>query len=368
MIASAEAWAEFSTALDQDPKAAAELKKFADTALEIKPRSVVEKTILAASGNPHDYFSMGPYWWPNPDTANGLPYLRKDGQVNPNSRDTDRPKIDELTQSVAALIPYASEAGSPPHAQKAAALVRAWFLDPATRMNPNLNYAQAIPGLTDGRGIGIIDTHSLIYLLDQLAHLPPTAWTAKDDQELKQWFSTFVHWLLTSPNGRTESGEHNNHGTWYDAQVVAFSLYTDQPDAARERLQTITRKRLCEQIEPNGHQPHELARTLSLSYCTFNLLAFVSLAQLGRHVGVDFWGDPETGPRLRAAILFLLPYFHNPITWPHKQIKPFISEAGDFLLATARLADPKTAEASRDFSIAPWSYVTLREGAVRKKG
>jgi len=367
LITSAEAWTEYSTALAQNPKAFAELKKLADSALALKPLSVVGKSIPAASGDPHDYFSMGPYWWPNPDSANGLPYIRKDGQPNPDSRNTDRPKLDELTQSVATLILFASEADSLPHAEKAAALVRAWFLDPATRMNPNLNYAQAIPGRTDGRGIGIIDTHSLIYLLDQLAHLPPTAWTAEDDQGLKQWFTAFVNWLLTSPNGRTENGEHNNHGTWYDAQVVAFSLYADQPDIARERIQTITRKRLCEQVELDGRQPHEIARTLSLSYSTFNLLAFVSLAQMGRHVGVDLWSDPETGSRLRAAIRFLLPYFRNPASWPHEQIKPFTSRAVEFLLAIARLADPLIAEAARDFPIAPWSYVALLEGAVRGK-
>ncbi len=61
--------------------------------------TVMDKPILPPSGDKHDYMSMGPYWWPNPDTDDGLPYIRKDGLVNPERNRLDRNAMSNLVNS-----------------------------------------------------------------------------------------------------------------------------------------------------------------------------------------------------------------------------------------------------------------------------
>ena len=145
----------------------------ADAALEVGPFSVVHKTRLPVSGDVHDYFSYGPYWWPDPDKVDGLPYIRRDGEVNPEARNTnsDRVALAAMTETVVTLSLAFYFTDKPIYAERAALLLRTWFLDPATRMNPHLDYAQAIPGRVDGRGIGIIDTTRWIALTDALGLL-----------------------------------------------------------------------------------------------------------------------------------------------------------------------------------------------------
>ena len=208
--------------------ALARLVADADAALQAGPFSVVNKTRLPVSGDVHDYFSYGPYWWPDPDKVDGLPYIRRDGEVNPESRDanSDRPALAAMTEAVVALVLAFFFTDKPVYAERVALLLRTWFLDPVTRMNPHLDYAQAIPGRVDGRGIGIIDTTRWIALVDAMGLLAASsAWTEADKAGMQTWFSEFVDWLLNSKNGQDEAQQHNNHGSWYDAQVAAYAFF-----------------------------------------------------------------------------------------------------------------------------------------------
>src|SRR5688572_22934036 len=128
-----------------------QLVKDADKALKEGPFSVMEKKNDPPSGDKHDYMSLAPYFWPDPSKPNGLPYIRKDGQTNPEVKEyKDKeymPKMCELVYTLS-LAYYFS--GNEVYAEHAAKLLKTWFLDPATRMNPNLNYAQAIKGENEG--------------------------------------------------------------------------------------------------------------------------------------------------------------------------------------------------------------------------
>ncbi|MCE0411647.1 alginate lyase family protein, partial [Klebsiella pneumoniae] len=192
--------------------AQAALLKKADLALTHPLRSVMDKTLVAASGNKHDYYSFPPYWWPNPDTKDGLPYIRKDGQTNPdaNSDATDKNRLVKMSQDVSTLALAWYFSHDARYAQKAAAQLKTWFLDPQTRMNPNLQYAQAIPGINNGRGIGIIDSRALVEVVDAIALLQSSAvLSEKDVSALKQWFGEYYHWMTTSQNGFEEDNWHN---------------------------------------------------------------------------------------------------------------------------------------------------------------
>lgn len=311
----------------------------ADEALKHGPYSVVYKEKVPPSGDKHDYMSVGPYWWPDSSKANGLPYIRKDGQINPE-RYAIKDDIyqNALSEDVYHLGLAWYYTGDKKYATHAAKLLRTWFLDPATRMNPNLNYGQAIAGITEGRGIGLIDLHGIPMLIDGI-QLLKTALPPSEYKAMQQWYKQYLTWMRTSPIGLDEADELNNHGTWYDVQQVTIALFTEQPELAKQILEEQTKKRIDSQLETDGRQPKELARTLSWNYSLFNLKAFFELALLAENVNVDLWHYESSGKKsLQKAFTWLLPYASGTKEWQHQQIKQ--KEDKEFL-ELARIAAMK---------------------------
>ena len=300
------------------------LRLEADEALKQGSFSVMDKKLTPPSGNKHDYMSLGPYWWPDPKKPDGHPYIRRDGRVNPEARtnDTDRPAFGQMTSAIQALAPAWYFTNHEPYATHAATLLRTWFLDPTTKMNPNLQFGQAIPGRTQGRDIGIIDTARLVRIVDAIGLLESSpAWTAKDQNAMRQWCAEYLKWLRTSKHGLGEEKKLNNHGTWYDAQVVSLALYTGQNDLARTILEQVKTRRINKQIEPDGKQPHELARTKSLGYSTGNLDGFFRLAIMAEKLGIDLWHyESPDGRSIKKALDFLAKHVETDRKWPYKQI------------------------------------------------
>jgi len=245
-----------------------------------------------------------------------------------------------LFPSVQTLALAYRESGDERYAAHAAELLRVWFLKPATKMNPNLNYGQAIAGRVEGRGTGIIETRGLSSLTSALTWLSKSkAWTESDQQGMKEWLSQYLDWLLTSKNGLQEAAARNNHGSWYDVQVASLALFNGDRDRARRVIEEAKSKRIAVQIEPDGRQPLELARTLSFSYSLFNLQALFDLAELGDKVGVDLWHfKTADGRSLQAALDLLAPYVDPTKKWPHQQIHPIALDDRLSLAALLRRA------------------------------
>ncbi|HEV7350652.1 alginate lyase family protein [Telluribacter sp.] len=306
-------------------QALAGLRQMADEALKNGPYSVTYKSKVPPSGDKHDYLSVGPYWWPDSSKADGLPYIRKDGQVNPERQSVkDAEYHTALSRDVHLLGTAWYFTEDPRYANHAAKLLRVWFLDEATRMNPHLNYGQAIPGRTEGRGIGLIDTRNLAKLIDGVQLLKDSpALSPAEYQGIRDWYKKYLDWMLNSPIGKDEADEHNNHGTWYDVQAVAIALFTDQSQLAKKILEENTKARLESQLKPDGSQPHELARTLSWNYSQMNLRGFFELAMLAEKVNLDLWNyETADGKSIRKAFQWMLPYAEGKKQWEHKQIKP----------------------------------------------
>lgn len=330
------AWASFRADLLAHTRARRQLESAAAPALKITRLSVVDKPSLPPSGDPHDYVSFGPYWWPDPDKADGLPYIRRDGETNPASGG-DRVALEQLAASVSTLGALARLGLSPEPARQAGRLLRTWFIAPSTRMNPHLTYAQGVPGHCTGRGIGIIDTSWFCFLVDEIARLEFNSnWTPDDLRAVRVWFSDYLDWLLESLEGNQECAEFNNHGTWYDAQVVCFALFCGRDHIARLQIEQCTFGRLSSHLAADGRQPHELNRTLSLTYCTFNLLAFACIALAARRLHLDLWNwtSPQNG-RLIQAIRWLLPYYSGESPWIWPQLSPFKPARAALLLNLA---------------------------------
>ena len=315
-----------------------DLLQRADRTLGKPLYSVMSKTLTPDSGDKHDYMSFGPYWWPDPKKEDGLPFINRDGEVNPASRDSrsDRPKLSALTDElkILSMAYYLSEDDK--YAERGAALINTWFLDKQTRMNPNLNYGQAIPGRTKGRGIGIIETRKLDKIVDALILFSGSKEFTDDIiRGTKKWLNDYLTWLLTSKNGQDEAKTKNNHGTWYDFQVAALALYCDRKDDALTVFKRVDSLRIPKQIKEDGSHPHELARTRSFDYSKMNIQGFLQLARLAEHLDFDLWNSNEK--RLLKAILFLEPYSNEEMKWPHKQIKTIRVES---LFMVLKLAAP----------------------------
>jgi hypothetical protein len=323
----------------------------ADDALRLAPPSVIQKSKTPPSGDIHDYLSVAPYFWPDPARSNGLPYIRHDGKVNPESRGSasDHGRVGLMANSVETLALAYYFTGKDAYAQQAAKLLRAWFLEPPTRMNPNLKYAQGVPGVNEGRGTGIIEGRGLAQAADAARLLAGSkAWPRGDDEALKAWLGTYLNWLLTSTNGAHEAAARNNHGTFYDVQAMRLALILGKRDLAKQIAEAAKQKRIAVQIKPDGQQPLELERTASLSYSRLNLEAQFLLATLAEHVGVDLWHyETPDGRSLRKALDYLLPYADTPPRpWPFEQIKHYDHTEFAPILRQAALAygEPKYEE------------------------
>lgn len=305
--------------------ALAALETDANRGLTVAPMSVMDKGVTPPSGDKHDYMSQAPYWWPDPSKPNGKPYIRKDGQRNPEiDKITDRANLQRLARTAFSLALAFYFTGRQDYAQHAAQLVRVWFLDAPTRMNPNLNFGQGIPGIAKGRAAGIVETRFLPEIIDSVTLLQgSSAWTVSDDRGLEDWMRAYLEWLRNSPLGKGEARRGNNQETWYDLQVTALAISTGQADVARATLQR-AQADIGEEFEPDGEQPRELARTRSWDYSIFDLTAFLHLAALGNRVGVDLWNyQTPDGRSLRKGVDYLIPFATGEKRWPHKQITPF---------------------------------------------
>jgi hypothetical protein len=308
-----------------DPQITAEVKAAlirADKALPNGPYTIVHKKHPLPGVDPHDYVSLATYFWPNPDTKDGLPYIRKDGQRTPETAEYDAEPLGNFVRDVKSLAIADYFSGEEKYADRAALLLRAWYFEPETKMNPNLDHAQLIKGVNLGRGTGIIDSLRLIETIDAAAMLEGSkSWTKEDDKKLKAWFTDYLHWLLTSKNGKDEAAAKNNHGSWYDVQVTAFAIYSGDLATAKRVTSEAGMKRVAVQVEKDGSQPLEMARTRSLHYSIFNTQALTELADLAARVDVPLWSfSTPDGRSIKLTIDWLIPYASGEAKWEKQQI------------------------------------------------
>jgi len=299
-----------------------------------------EGTLTGAG--PNDFFSEGPYWWPDPDKPGG-PYIRRDGVVNPDrfvDNDRDLGRMSEAVLSLGLAAYFLKDQAA---AARAWAVARVWFIDPRTRMNPNLEYGQAIRGVTPGRGIGIIDTRPLIWCAQGLALLEAGFDQPEASKPIRAWFEAYLDWLMNSEKGKAESRNGNNHSTWWAAQVAAYALYAGEPRAEKAAFDFLEEYLVPHQLKADGSAPLEEARTRSLSYSIMNLDGFALLCRMANRRGRDLWNFKlKDGAGVLRSIEYLAPFLSDPSKWAKPQITPLGRARGYFTglagMDTGRLA------------------------------
>lgn len=273
---------------------------------------------------PNDFFSEGPYWWPDPNNPSG-PYVRRDGVVNPDrfaDNDRDLGQMSEALLSMGMASFFLKDKAA---AARAWEVARVWFDDPKTRMNPNLEYGQAIRGVTTGRGIGIIDTRPLIWCVQGLAFLEASDSRPELTKQTRAWFAAYLDWLLNSKKGKDEAGNGNNHSTWWAAQVAAYALYALDEQKEKIAYDFLESDLVPRQLRPDGSAPLEEARTKSLSYSIMNLDGFALLCRMAKRRGRDLWSYRTKGG---AGVLRSIEYISRYLTDPSKWTKPQMTPLG----------------------------------------
>ncbi|HEY3840839.1 MAG TPA: alginate lyase family protein [Bryobacteraceae bacterium] len=281
-----------------------------------KPVTVTAAQSKRSTGGIHDFFSEGDYWWPDAKNPDG-PYVQRDGMTNPDNFVEHRKFLMKLSVEMPALTAAWKLGKERRYADHAAAHLRAWFVDDATRMNPNLQYAQAIHGRSTGRGTGVIDTIHLV----EVARAAPLvaesgALTAAEFGKVKQWFADYVKWMTTSKNGMEERDAKNNHGTCWLMQVAAFAKLTGNKDLMAYCGDRYKKVIVPGQIDTDGSLPLEMKRTKPYGYCLFNLEALATLCQIVSESGDDLWSfaTPD-GRGIRKAVEYMFPFIKDKKSW-----------------------------------------------------
>jgi hypothetical protein len=298
----------------------------ADKALQAGILSITDHIAVLSEGGPHDYYSNGDYWWPDPAVPDGLPYIRRDGESNPAAFNEHRTLLRSLRTNIAALAAAYRLTGSKDYAQKAQQLLEGFFINPKTRMAPHLRYAQAIPGICSGRGIGIIDTLHLIELPVAIDLLRDDA--GMDDalyRGLREWFRAYLRWMTTYPYGVEEMNTSNNHAVCWFVQAATLARFTENQVLLEFCREEYRSRLLPDQMAPDGSFPEELARTKPYGYSIFTLDNLITLCHILSTPTSDLWDFTlPDGRNIRRGLEFLTPYLAEKGKWPYmKDIEHF---------------------------------------------
>jgi hypothetical protein len=287
----------------------ARILKAAEAYLPEAPVTVTASQSPRSTGGKHDYFSEGDYWWPDPKDA-GAPYIQRDGMTNPDNFIAHRRALMRLSVQMPALSAAWLITKQRRFADRAAAHLRAWFLDAQTRMNPDLQYAQAIHGRFSGRGTGIIDTIHLVEVVRAASVLEASgALSSAERSGVRQWFTAYLDWMTTSKNGTDERDAKNNHGTCWVMQAAEFARYTGNAKLTawcRDRYKTVL---VPHQIAADGSFPEELRRTKPYGYSLFNLDAMAMVCQILCTPDDNFFEG------MRKAMQYMFPFIADKKKW-----------------------------------------------------
>ena len=332
-------------------KAYQSLIEEAESKLLEKPYSVTYKKKKAPSGDKHDYVSLSRYRWPDPSKKDGLPYIAKDGEANPELEQYDRIPLHAMSNAVSVLSQAYYFSDNPRYAAKAVELLRVWFLDKKTHMKPNLNYSQFIPGLHDSKGTppGLIDTYCFVDMLNSIKLLEGAeAYTANDKDGLKSWFSELADWMQNSESGQQERASDSNHGVAYDVQLTMYLLFSGRKEEGKQIINDFPERRLFVQIEPDGKLPRELRRADAFGYSVYNVRHMVEMSLIAQKEGILLWQrESEDKRSLHKAIEFLLPYLGKEMSdWPYRQLNNWDIKQRDFAEDLYRMTflDPSRTE------------------------
>lgn len=309
----------FDLAAHEKPR----LVKQADAALSVQPKTITAARNPRSAGGLHDWSSEGDYWWPDPKNPDG-PYIQRDGMTNPDNFVAHRQFLLAFGRDFGALAAAYKITKNEKYAAAGVKHLDAWFVNPDTRMNPNLLYSQAIKGLHTGRSIGVIDTvHMAEIALGIEALRGSKALTKEKDAAVTAWFKEYLHWIRTHPYGVKESEAENNHGTCWTLQAACFARLVGDQEVLAECRKRFKDVHIGKQMAPDGSFPRENARTKPYGYAIFNLDVTAGVAAALSTPAEDLvkFKLPD-GRGVLKGVEFLAPYIADKQAWLKTVRKP----------------------------------------------
>lgn len=294
--------------------------KNAEWAMAQSPQTVTSFICERSAGGIHDFYSEGDYWWPNPENIEGA-YIRRDGQTNPDNFVAHRLAMIRFNKIVGSLASAYLVTGDEKYVKQAFIHINAWFTNPSTMMNPTLLYAQAIKGITTGRGVGIIDTIHLMEVAQGIICMQNASCVDKENLGvIKQWFSEYSNWMMTHPNGIEEMKAKNNHGSCWVMQLASFSKLTGDKEKLDFCSTRYKNTLLPEQMGEDGSFPLEISRTKPYGYSLFNLDVMATICQILSTPDDNLWEYATAkGLNLKNGIDFMYPYIKDKSAWTHSK-------------------------------------------------
>jgi len=299
------------------------------------PWSVTTERPQGIAMDIHEFYSEAPYWWPQ-DGDPKAPYVRRDGQTNPNRFMANKNALVSMSDAVFSLGTAAYLLDDQRYAQRAARDINTWFLNPKTRMTPHLEYSQTIRNFNNGAGAGIVEGRVFVRAIQGMEFLAQTGyWDAKEQAAVRKWFQDYLTWLTSSNNGNSEKRAGNHHATWWTAQVAAISTFVENDTQQKAAFNYYRDHIFPRQIKPDGSAPREESRTRGLWYSAFNLEAMTTICRIAQLDGVDLWNVHAKGNADIVTVLeYLEPYLSDPKRWTKEQVTDS-SNDGLYFLAYA---------------------------------
>jgi hypothetical protein len=298
--------------------------KAANGYLTLPIRTITSYPSDRSAGGLHDYFSQADYFWPDPKNPNG-PYINRDGQSNPANFNDHRKAMIALSIQMPALTTAWLLTGDKRYGRHACEHLRAWFVTPATRMNPNLEFSQGVHGVSTGRSYGIIDSLHLVEVARAAGMVAPAVLSAEENAALQQWFRSYLEWMKTSDKGKKERDALNNHATCWALQASEFARLIADSETRDQVYRQYTTVLLPNQLGTDGSFPQELVRTKPYSYSIFNFDIMVTLRQSLEGAGRDpLTFQLSDGRGISKAAEFIYPYLKDKSAWPYpKDVEHF---------------------------------------------
>ncbi len=288
----------------------------------------LKKSVIYTKGDltnidKNDYVSLATYWWPNPDTVDHLPYIRRDGHRTYEDDMYDKLNFRVLGYDMymLSLLYYITEDIVYYNALKKN--VTYYLLDSVTGMNPNLNHGQMIRGINDGRCIGIIDYSTGVapgfYMVKLISDLGLVDNEFKSSLDI--WIKDFLDWMLYSPLGIEESNTLNNHAVYYDFGSVVLADFINDEKTVKLLYDNMINRRIPLQIEADGSMPLELERTKSKHYSIMNLRGICHFSIITQNYGYSIWDNEECNALMINAIDYIFDrIIFNTKVWEYDEI------------------------------------------------
>lgn len=300
---------------------------------------LAEKKNVPSDITLNDYVSFPPYWWPNSASPDGLPYVRRDAEINP-AHNADCNQLQMMSERVRTLSLAWFFTGEKKYALQAVKQLNSWFIDPQTRMNPNLSFAQLIPGRSEGRETGIVEAQPLVQLIDAILLLEASPTMPKNDfEQIKIWYSEYFNWLINSIQGNDAAKYPNRIAVAYDFQTIAIAHFLGNAQFVTDKLAEIPSLRIDKMVDVGGKQPAELNRKESFSNSVANLENWFDMGEIGLQYNIDIFSyKSETGASLQQALEFLCGYVENRHQWQWQQTEDWNSAENRLGLLIRRAA------------------------------